>query len=99
MQTNSAQVTMDSKELELLERYEAQFGETPPVAFLDPQTSKKMILDALRNNRPFDEKDLESEPDIALIRRRPPARSMRRLMGAQPRLRLRTTPSAPGSAA
>ena len=76
---NSAQVTMDSKELELLERYEAQFGETPPVAFLDPQTSKKMILDALRNNRPFDEKDLELEPDIALIRRRPPARSMRRL--------------------
>ena len=79
MQTNSAQVTMDSKELELLERYEAQFGETPPVAFLDPQTSKKMILDALRNNRPFDEKDLESESDIALIRRRRPARSMRRL--------------------
>jgi hypothetical protein len=79
MQTNSVHVTMDSKELELLERYEAQFGETPPVAFLDPQTSKRMIVDALRNNRPFNEKDLESEPDIALIRRRRPARSMRRL--------------------
>jgi hypothetical protein len=61
MQTNEEHVTMDGEEWELLERYEAQFGETPPVAFLDPKTSKRMIKDALRNNLPFNEKDLESK--------------------------------------
>jgi len=61
MQTNEEHVTMDGEEWELLERYEAQFGETPPVAFLDPKTSKQMIKDALRNNLPFNEKDLESK--------------------------------------
>jgi hypothetical protein len=43
MQTNSAQVTMDSKELELLERYEAQFGETPPVAFLESSNIQENV--------------------------------------------------------
>jgi hypothetical protein len=61
MQMNEEHVTMDGEEWELLERYEAQFGETPPVAFLDPKTSKRMIKDALRNNLPFNEKDLESK--------------------------------------
>ena len=61
MQTNEEHVTMDGEEWELLERYEAQFGETPSVAFLDPKTSKRMIKDALRNNLPFNEKDLESK--------------------------------------
>jgi hypothetical protein len=56
-------VTMDGKELQLLERYEERFGETPPVYFLAPKTSKRLIIDALRRNRPFDEKDLESESD------------------------------------
>jgi hypothetical protein len=42
MQTNEEHVTMDGEEWELLERYEAQFGETPPVAFLDPKTSKRI---------------------------------------------------------
>jgi hypothetical protein len=55
-------------ELQLLERYEEQFGETPPIYFLAPKTSKRMILDALRRNRPFNEKDLESESDFALVR-------------------------------
>ncbi len=59
MQTNEEHVTMDGEEVELLERYEARFGETPPVAFLDPKTSKRMLKAALRNNRPFNEKDLE----------------------------------------
>ena len=62
MQTNEEHVTMDGEEGELLERYEAQFGETPPVAFLDPNTSKRMIKAALRKNRPFNEKDLEQIP-------------------------------------
>ena len=63
MQTNEEHVTMDGEEWELLERYEAQFGETPPVAFLDPNTSKRMIKAAIRKNRPFNEKDLDSKLD------------------------------------
>jgi hypothetical protein len=62
-------VTMDGEELQLLERYEEQFGETPPIYFLTPETSKRMIIDALRRNCPFNEEDLESESDFALIRR------------------------------
>ena len=62
MQTNEERVSMDGEEWELLERYEAQFGETPPVAFLDPNTSKRMIKAAIRKNRPFNEKDLEQIP-------------------------------------
>ena len=54
-------VTMDGEELQLLERYEEQFGETPPIYFLTPETSKRMIIDALRRNRPFNEEDLESD--------------------------------------
>jgi hypothetical protein len=63
MQTNEEHVTMDGEEWELLERYEALFGETPPVAFIDPDTSKRMIKAALRENRPFNEKDLDSKLD------------------------------------
>ena len=63
MQTNEEHVTMDGEEWELLERYEALFGETRPVAFIDPDTSKRMIKAALRENRPFNEKDLDSKLD------------------------------------
>jgi hypothetical protein len=63
MKTNREHVTMDGEERVLLERYEAQFGETPPVAFLDPITSKRMIKRALRNNCPFNEKDVEAQLD------------------------------------
>jgi len=69
MKTYQEHVTMDRQELKLLERYETQFGETPPVGLLDPQRSKRMIMDAFRNNRPFNEKDLESKSDFSLIRR------------------------------
>jgi hypothetical protein len=69
MKTAHKHVTMDGKELQLLERYEERFGETPPVHFLAPETSKRMIIDALRTNRPFNEEDLESESDFALLRR------------------------------
>ena len=62
MRTNRDHVTMDGNEAKLLDRYEAQFGETPPIAFLDPQTSKRMMMDAIQNNRPFNEEDLESDP-------------------------------------
>ena len=62
MRTNREHVTMDGNEAKLLDRYEAQFGETPPIAFLDPQTSKRMMMDAIQNNRPFNEEDLESDP-------------------------------------
>ena len=61
MQTKEEHVTMDGEEWELLERYEVQFGETPPVAFLDPDTSKRMIKAALRKKRPFNENDLAPE--------------------------------------
>ena len=67
MHTNEEHVTMDGEERELLERYEAQFAETPPVAFLDPDTSKRMIKAALRKKRPFNEKDLESELDAPRV--------------------------------
>jgi hypothetical protein len=67
MHTNEEYVTMDGEELELLERYEEQFGETPPVAFLDPNTSKRMIKTALRKNHPFNEKDLGSRLDAANV--------------------------------
>ena len=88
MKTYQEHVTMDRQEAKLLERYETQFGETPPVGLLDPQRSKRMIMDAFRNNRPFNEKDLESKSDFSLIRRavhaarttktsKRPARSMR----------------------
>jgi hypothetical protein len=63
MRTNREHVTMDGTEAKLLGRYEEQFGETPPIAFLDPQTSKRLMMNAIRNNRPFNEKDLESDPD------------------------------------
>jgi hypothetical protein len=69
MKVNRDHVTMYGEERVLLERHEALFGtvrlfgETPPVAFLDPITSKRMIKRALRNNCPFNEKDVEAELD------------------------------------
>lgn len=63
MKTAHEHVTMDGTELRLLERYEERFGETPPVYFLAPKTSKRLIIDALRRNRPFNEKDLKSASD------------------------------------
>jgi hypothetical protein len=63
MKTAHEHITMDGAELRLLERYEVQFCETPPVDFLNPKTSKRLLTDALRRNRPFNEKDLESESD------------------------------------
>jgi hypothetical protein len=59
-------ITMDGEEAELIDRYEKQFGEVPPVAFIHPDTSKMMIMRALLNNRPFNEKDLESGSDVNL---------------------------------
>ena len=54
-------ITMDGEECDLIERYEAVFGETPPVAFLDPETSMRMMLRAFQENRPFDEADVARE--------------------------------------
>jgi hypothetical protein len=68
MKTAPKHVTMDGEELQLLERYEEQFGETPPIYFLAPETSKRIIIDALRRNRPFNEEDLESVSEFALVR-------------------------------
>jgi hypothetical protein len=59
--TNSEHITMDGEEVKLLEKYERKFGETPPIAFIDPETSKKMMRKALRDNLAFNEKDLELE--------------------------------------
>ena len=57
--TASKHVTMDDQELWLLEQYEERFGETPPVYFLAPAASKRLIRAALRRNRRFDEMDVE----------------------------------------
>jgi hypothetical protein len=54
--TNSEHITMDGEEVKLLEKYEQKFGETPPIAFIDPETSKKMMRKALRDDLPFNEK-------------------------------------------
>jgi hypothetical protein len=40
MKTAHEHVTMDGTELRLLERYEVQFGETPPVHFLTPHDTR-----------------------------------------------------------
>ncbi len=55
--------TIDAEELMLLNRYEKEFKETPPIAFLDPRVSKKLLKEALRSNIPFSEKGLDSLPD------------------------------------
>jgi hypothetical protein len=59
--TNSEHITMDGEEVKLLEKYEQKFRETPPIAFVDPETSKKMMRKALRDNLPFNEKELDLE--------------------------------------
>ncbi|EME72024.1 hypothetical protein H261_00555 [Paramagnetospirillum caucaseum] len=69
MQIDDEFMTMDGEEAELIDKYEEQFGEVPFVAFLHPDESKKMIRDALKNNRPFTMKDLEpSEAELATMR-------------------------------
>ena len=57
--TAGKHVMMDGQELWLLEQYEERFGETPPVYFLAPAASKRLIRAALKRNRRFDEKDVE----------------------------------------
>jgi hypothetical protein len=59
MKTAHKHDTMDGKELRLLERYEARFAETPPVYFFAPAASKRLIMAALKRNRPFNAKALE----------------------------------------
>ena len=58
---NDQQITVDGEEMELIEKYEGKFGCVPPVAFLDPPTSKKMIRESLRSNRPFSESDISED--------------------------------------
>ncbi len=55
------------KELDLLEEYEKKFNETPPVAFLDPNTSKKLMRKAINNGVPFNEKDLKKMDEEELL--------------------------------
>ena len=55
------------KELDLLKEYEKEFNETPPVAFLDPETSEKLMREAIKNGKPFDEKDLKRMDEEELI--------------------------------
>ena len=59
-------ITIDDEEMELIEKYEKIFGCVPPVAFLDPQTSKKMIRESLGSNRPFCEADINEDWEQAL---------------------------------
>jgi len=56
-------ITMDGEECGMIERYEGAFGETPPVAFLDPDTSMRMMRRAFEENRPFDEADVARETE------------------------------------
>jgi len=54
-------ITIDDEEMELIDKYEERFGCVPPVAFLDPPTSKKKIGESLRSNRPFCESDIKED--------------------------------------
>ena len=54
------EITMDGEEMRLLVLYERTFGETPPVAHLDPETSKRLIKQALKSKSPVNEKDFAS---------------------------------------
>ena len=54
-------ITMDDVEMKLIDKYEEKFGCVPPVAFLDPQTSKKMIRESLGSNRPISEADFNED--------------------------------------
>jgi hypothetical protein len=63
---NDHQITMDGEEMELIEKYERKFGCVPPVAFVDPPTSKKMIKESLRSNRPFNESDISEDWESGL---------------------------------
>lgn len=58
---NDQHITMDGEEIELIEKYEEKFGCVPPVAFLDPPTSKKMIRESLGSNCPFSESDIRED--------------------------------------
>ena len=57
-------ITMDAEEARLIEKYEEKFGGVPPVAFLDPPTSKKMIRESLSSNRPFSEADFKEDWEL-----------------------------------
>jgi hypothetical protein len=57
------EITMDAEEMILLDRYQQEFKEAPPVAFLDPELSKRLIKQALRFKTPFSEKDLDPMSD------------------------------------
>jgi len=52
---------MDNIEMKLIDKYEEKFGCVPPVAFLDPKTSKKMIRESLVSNRAFSEADFSED--------------------------------------
>ncbi len=57
------QVTMDAEEIRLLDRYEAEFKEVPPIAFCDPETSKRLLKEALNSKIPFNERALDTFQD------------------------------------
>ena len=54
-------ITMDDVEMKLIDKYEEKFGCVPPVAFLDPRTSKKMIRESLGSNRSISEADFNED--------------------------------------
>src|ERR1039457_6310059 len=53
-------ITIDAEELELLSRYEEEFKETPPIAFLAPKESKILLRASLKSGIPFGEKELDA---------------------------------------
>ena len=54
-------LTMDDKEMKLIDKYEKKYGCVPPVAFLDPKTSKKIIRESLDSNNSFSEADFNED--------------------------------------
>ncbi|MDP7179340.1 MAG: hypothetical protein QF749_13735 [Verrucomicrobiota bacterium] len=61
-------ITMDEEEIKLIEKYKEKFGCVPPVAFLHPKESKKIIREALGSNRPFCEADIKEDWELVLAR-------------------------------
>ena len=54
-------------EMDLMDLYVERFGETPPIAFLDPDTSKRLMRQSLSSGKPFSEKDLKRMDHEELI--------------------------------
>lgn len=55
--------TMTDEEIDFMDKYIEKFKETPPIAFMHPNLSVKLMKKALETGIPFDEKYVAGLPD------------------------------------